>query len=232
MKTIYWILAFALLTMGPGCGSASKETVSKTTKKEDGEATLKKGLDAFQSRNYEGARDLLLRSSKQNLSTDNLILAHKHLAFIYAIQKNPGAATKEFLKAFGLDKDFQLDKSETGNPLWTSSYLAAAKQYTQAHATGSELYSNGKSAFERRNYDTALGALESAVTKKDLSDEKRADAYKFIAFVYSIQKQTGYAKAAFRKAFKLDKNFQLDRSEYGNPVWTPLYDEVKKEFKK
>ncbi len=232
MNKGYIILFVLVWTLAAGCGTASKQAVSKTERKEDSEALLNLGLEAYKARNYENAKNLLFKASGQNLSGDQLISAHKHLAFIHALQKNTGAATKEFLKAFYLDKDFQLDNSETGNPLWMPSFIEAAKQFTQTHAAGSELYSEGTNAFEKRNYNAALASLEAAVKKEDLSRDKKAAAYKFIAFIYSIQKKPAYAKAAFRKAFRLNNSFELDKSEYGNPAWTPLYDEVKKEFKK
>ncbi len=231
MKNSYLLLGLALLVMG----CTSKETVksaagSKTKKPEVNQ--LQSGIDAFKARDYEKARDFLSKAVKEKRSNDDLISAHKHLAFINALQGNTDGAYKQFMKAFKLDKDFELDKSEMGHPAWGPAFERAQKEAEVANAKGSELFDEGKSYYSKRDYDNAVKMLEAAVAKEDLKASKKVEAYKLLAFTYAVQKNPAKARNAFTQAFKLDKEFQLDKSEYGNPVWTPLYDEIKKQFTK
>lgn len=234
MKTLY--LSLFLLFFFVGC--ASKETAKKA---EGGKATAEKkekidylqtGIDAYKARDYEKAKNHLAKAAKQNLSTDDLVAAHKHLGFIYALQGATDAAYKQFAKAFKLDKSFELEKSELGHPAWTPAFERAQKEASLANAKGSDLFDEGKKFYNKREYTKATRSLETAVTRDDLKTSKKAEAYKLLAFIYAIEKNPAQARAAFVNAFKLDKEFHLEKSEYGNPVWTPIYDEVQKQFQK
>lgn len=235
MKKI--LLSLLLILFAFGC--ASKEAVkttgkekTKTEKKAVADNSFQAGLDAYKARDYEKARGLLVKATQQQLSTDDVVSSHKHLAFIYALQGNHDGARKEFAKAFKLDKGFELDKSELGHPAWTPAFERVQKEFALTNAKGSDLFDDGEEFYSKRDYENAIRSLEAAVEKDDLKTVKKVAAYKLLAFVYAIKKNPAKAKDAFRKAFKLDNTFELDKSEYGNPVWTPVYDEVKKQIQK
>jgi Tfp pilus assembly protein PilF len=218
---------------------ASKETVktadagkTKSTAKNADVNLLQSGIDAYKAREYDKAKDLLSKAVKEKISNDDQLTAHKHLAFINALQGNADGAYKQFMRAFKLDKGFELNKSETGHPAWTPAFERAKKEAAILYAKGADLFENGKSSYSKREYDNAVKFLEAAVSKEDLKVSKKVEAYKFLAFIYAVQKNPSKARTAFTHAFKLDKEFQLDKSEYGNPVWTPLYEEAKKQFTK
>jgi Tfp pilus assembly protein PilF len=235
MRTLFFSTFLTLFLFG----CASKETAkttetgkSKNTSKEVKVDFLESGIDAYKARDYEKAKNYLTKAIKSKLSDDDMLTAHKHLAFIYALQGASDAAYKQFAKAFKTDKDFELDKSELGHPAWTPSFERAQKEAVLAYSKGTKLFGDGKKFYSKREYTKAIRMLEAAVTKEDLKPGKKAEAYKFLAFIYAIEKNPAQARAAFVNAFKLDKEFQLDKSEYGNPVWTPIYDEVQKQFQK
>ena len=213
-------------------GCAAKESVKKEKTEKGTVNALQLGLDAYKIRDYEKAKTSFLLATKQKLSKNELITAHKHLAFIYAVQGNTDVAYKEFTEAFKLNKSFNLDKSELGHPAWTPAFEWAQKESALLNASGSDLFDDGKTFYLKRDHAGAKRSLEAAVNKEDLKTSKKVEAFKLLAFIYAIQNNSSQAKNAFRKAFELDNAFQLDKAEYGNPVWTPLYDEVKKQFKK
>lgn len=233
-------LVFAIsLVMGliASCAADSASTKTKTPKKEqvvkeDIGRLMDDALAAYEARKYDRAKELFLKVVKVKPSKSNLIKAHKHVAFIYGIQKNPGESKREFIKAFELDPDFELDKAEQGNPFWGPAFENASRDAALIHASAKDLLNKGKEAYGRRAYDEALTFLQAALDKKDIGKSVKIEACKYAAFVYALKKQPAEAKKAFRKAFKTDKNFELDKAEYGNPVWTPLFDGVKKEFQK
>ncbi len=192
---------------------------------------FEKGITAYKAREYETAR-MSFTQAASALRDSKLANAYKFLGFIMAIQNNHAEATKFFLKAFDANSSFELDPAENGHPAWTPDYVAAATQFALRNAKGSELAKSGKEAYAKRDYETSINFLEQAVLKTDLGTSDKVEAYKYLGFIYALKKRNDEAKAAFQKAFQLNKNFELDKSEYGNPTWTPLYDEVKKSNKK
>ncbi len=222
------------LLLSCAADSASTKTTTKNEKavKEDVGRLIDDAMTAYGARQYERARELFQKVVKEKPPKSNLIKAHKHLAFIYGIHKNPGESKREFIKAFELDPDFKLDKAEQGNPFWGPAFENASRDAALIHASAKDLLNKGKEAYGRRAYDEALTFLQAALDKKDIGKSVKVESCKYAAFVYALKKQTADAKKAFRMAFETDKNFELDKAEYGNPVWTPLFDGVKKEFKK
>lgn len=235
MTKLFFSAVLMLLFFGCATKEAAKTTrdeKTKNTKKINADDALKNGIEAYKVRDYEKAKSSLHKATQQKLSKSNLVSAHKHLAFIYSIQGNADEAYKEFSKAFKLDKKFKLDKSEAGHPAWTPSFQWAQKESALINAKGSELFDEGKDYYSKRDNTNAIRSLEAAVSKEDLKTSRKVEAYKLLAFIYAVDRNPAQAKLAFKKAFGLDNSFQLDKSEYGNPVWTPLYDEVKKQFQK
>ncbi|NUM82033.1 tetratricopeptide repeat protein [bacterium] len=226
---ITWSCACTLIFSA--CGGSSS-TIS-TDNSVNAEALFNQGLESYKQRDYDKARySLLQASTSKKLSSGQMIQLHKHLAFIYAMQKQNSEAADEFLKAFTLDKDFTLDKAEMGNPFWTPAFEDAQKQFGLLSISGNDLFVTAKDHYEKRNYDEALKYFNTTLKKLDLSLDNKVQSYKYLAFIYAVQKKTDAAKEAFKKAFHLNKKFELDKGEYGNPVWTPIFDEIKKEMSK
>ncbi|MBX7150545.1 hypothetical protein K1X84_02810, partial [bacterium] len=191
------------------------------------------GIESYKQRDYDKARQSFTQAStSKKLSTAQMVTLHKHLAFIYAIQKQNAEAADEFLKAFTLDKSFTLDKAEMGNPYWTPAFEDAQKQFGLLSISGNDLFATAKDHYEKRNYDEALKYFNVILKKIDLALDNKIQSYKYLAFIYAIQKKTDASKDAFKKAFHLNKSFELDKGEYGNPIWTPIFDEVKKSMSK
>lgn len=227
--TITWLGAMTLIVSACGGGSSSVSTDHSV----QAEALFNQGIESYKQRDYDKARQSLLQAStSKQLSTSQRTTLHKHLAFIYAIQKQNTEATDEFLKAFTLDDGFTLDKAEMGNPYWTPAFEDAQKQFALLSIGGNDLFVMAKDHYEKRNYDEALKYFKLTLKKIDLSLDNKVQSYKYLAFIYAIQKKTDASKEAFEKAFYLNKKFELDKGEYGNPIWTPLFDAVKKDKSK
>ncbi len=233
------LIIFFIIAVLIGCSAATEKTVTdkkttetKTEPKIDYTATLTEGIEQYKNRTFDKAKEQLLKITSGKADKPQLVASHKYLGFIFAIEKNSREAKKHFHEAFVIDKNFELDKSEMGNPVWTPSYEEAKKEFAMTQMTGTEFFNLGKQMYAERKYDESLAYFESAASKKDLSTDNRIQSYKLTAFIYSVKKQPDKAKMAFRKAFEINRQFELDKSEYGNPVWTPLYEDVKKEFHK
>jgi Tfp pilus assembly protein PilF len=232
---IFFVLAFI-----NACGStASKGVVEKKTteiKKVEPQIDYSKllndGIEFYKKRKFNQAKENLQKITTGKAAKEQIISAHKYMAFTSAIEKNNQDAKKHFLEAFSLDKNFDLDKSEIGNPVWTPSFEDAKKEFSLTLLNSQEYFNQGKQLYSDRKYSESIKYLEMALSRKDLSNENRVQTYKYLAFIYSIQKQTDKAKQSFKKAFEINKQFELDKSEYGNPVWTPIYDQIKNEQKK
>jgi len=220
-KLVYSIFCVVVFACGGGV-QAVDPNAGKT-----GDTSLNEGLQYYKVREYDKAKALLNQSLGLNLSRPNCIAAHKHLAFIAAIQSDSSEATRQFFEALKLDKDFTLDKAEMGNPYWTPALESAQKQYGLLTQDSAELFKMGKSLYEKREYVESQKYFDAALAKYDLSFDNKVQSYKYLAFIYSIQKKNDYAVTAFRNAFKLDKHFELDKGEYGNPLWTPLFEQAK-----
>lgn len=245
IKPYAFPILLAFVVIGYGCGtSATEKTISGKTAKdsvlavnptapENPDELLNTGLRLYQERRYDKAKETLLGiTNTRKLSKERMILLNKHVAFIFALEKNQKKATEYFLNAFQCDKNFLLEKAEIGNPYWMPAYEDAKKQFEQSQMNAEDLFALGKKAYTERNYDEALSLLESALRKTGLQKNKTVECHKLTAFIFAIQKKPDKAREAFQKAFAIDKNFELDKGEYGNPVWTPVYDEVKKAIKK
>lgn len=54
------------------------------------------------------------------------------------------------------------------------------------------------------------------------------DAIKYTAFSYCVTGRQANCKQQFEKAVKLDPSFDLAPGEKGHPLWSPVFDKVKK----
>ncbi len=220
-----------LLVVILACGGTKQST--RTASDHVSNGSLQAGLEAYRARNYELALthlDQVVRHPQS--TTEQKTQAHKVRAFIYALQENAKASQDEFLQAFTLDREFSLDKAEVGNPFWMPPYEAASDLARLLYASPGELTARGVHAYLQRDYAAAMQAFDAALEKKSIVDRDKITCYKHIAFIHALHNRSQEAKQAFRAAFRTDRRFALDKGEYGNPSWTPIYEEVLKEMKK
>jgi len=223
--------SFILLLL-VSCGSGGKET-ARDSYKENIQIALITGIQQYKARDYDHALMSLRKvvDHKKTALRDK-IEAHKLRAFIYALQEKTKASHDEFRKAFDLDPDFTLDKAEVGNPFWMPPYETARTETGLLKASPGELADQAINAYLKHDYAVALDRFSAALKRKDLGVRDKISCYKYIAFIHALHNRPRETKQAFRNAFQLDRRFTLEKGEYGNPSWTPIYDEVLKEMKK
>jgi len=90
----------------------------------DGIAYYEEGKYALAEKNLKDSLDLGLSD------TDNKVMAHKYLAFLYCASSRKTLCREEFKKAFELDPGFTLRPAEAGHPKWHKIYLQVKKQMT------------------------------------------------------------------------------------------------------
>lgn len=222
------LILTALILIFTSCGS--RQTA---VQREPPAPDLAIAVEQYKARQYEEALATLTAVIEHRTTkTGTKVEAHKLKAFIYALQQKADAARGEFLKAFALKRDFSLDKAEAGNPFWTPPFEGARHQAELLYMPPGELTARAIDAYLKREYTPALERFNAALNHKELKTRDKVTCYKFTAFIHALQNRPQEAKTAFRRAFETDARFSLDKGEYGNPVWTPLYDEVQKEMKK
>jgi Tfp pilus assembly protein PilF len=219
---------FILLSLLPAFLSCSGSTTARRESPD-----LDGAVEQYKARNYDQA--LLLLSGVieyRGTKTEKRVEALKLRAFIYAMQQREDAAREEFLKAFALNHDFALDKAEIGNPFWTPPFEAARRQAELLYLPPAELTARALTAYLKRDYTTALEQFTAALNGKNITSRDKLACYKYTAFIHALHHRPNEARQAFRRAFETDSRFSLDKGEYGNPLWTPLFDEVQKNLKK
>lgn len=84
----------------------------------------------------------------------------------------------------------------------------------------------GIHAYEDGQYPQAETALNNALTLKLAASRDRANAYKYLAFIYCTSDRVPQCERAFVSARQADPSFDLSRSEAGHPLWGPVYRRV------
>ncbi len=109
------VLAVALVC---GCSSRPMLGITRTI----GTAAnkdLAAGIRAYENGEYEDSERLLTRSLDEGLTFQrDEITAHKYLAFTYCVTGEERKCREQFRKVLELDPRFELDKSESGHPIW------------------------------------------------------------------------------------------------------------------
>jgi hypothetical protein len=81
----------------------------------------------------------------------------------------------------------------------------------------------GLKAYEDAQYDSAERLFREALAAGLASPRDRAEAHKRLAFLHCAAGRLADCEAEFRLARQSDRNFALDKSEAGHPVWGPVY---------
>jgi len=81
----------------------------------------------------------------------------------------------------------------------------------------------GLKAYDDAQYESAERLFREALAAGLASPRDRAEAHKRLAFLHCAGGRLGDCEAEFRLARQSDRNFALDKSEAGHPVWGPVY---------
>ncbi len=90
---------------------------------------LNAGIDMYKAGNFNGAIKQLTTAPELAKAELPLQLeAIKYTAFSYCVTNRSTLCRQQFVKAFQLDKSFDLSPGEKGHPLWTPSFERARKE--------------------------------------------------------------------------------------------------------
>jgi hypothetical protein len=81
----------------------------------------------------------------------------------------------------------------------------------------------GLKAYDDAQYESAERLFREALAAGLASPRDRAEAHKRLAFLQCAAGRLADCEAEFRLARQADRNFALDKSEAGHPVWGPVY---------
>ena len=81
----------------------------------------------------------------------------------------------------------------------------------------------GLKAYDDAQYDPADRLFREALAAGLASPRDRAEAHKRLAFIHCAAGRLAECEAEFKLARQSDRNFALDKSEAGHPVWGPVY---------
>lgn len=90
---------------------------------------LNAGIDMYKAGNFNGAiKQLTTAPELAKADTPLQLEAIKYTAFSYCVTNRITLCRQQFIKAFRLDKTFDLSPGEKGHPLWTPSFERARKE--------------------------------------------------------------------------------------------------------
>jgi hypothetical protein len=81
--------------------------------------------------------------------------------------------------------------------------------------------------FEEGNYAKAEQLLRSSLVAGMASGVDRAQAHKYLAFIYCVTDRRAQCRAEFRRALKANSAFALTAAEAGHPTWGAEFRTVK-----
>jgi hypothetical protein len=89
--------------------------------------------------------------------------------------------------------------------------------------SGEPLVTAGIFHFEEGNYAKAEQLLRSSLTAGLSNGADRAQAHKYLAFIYCVTERPAQCRTEFRRALKADPAFSLTAAEAGHPTWGPAF---------
>jgi len=94
----------------------------------DSRKALNAGIEMYKAGNFNGAIKQLSAPELANAEKPLQLEAIKYTAFSYCVTNRTTLCRQQFVKAFKLDKSFDLSPGEKGHPLWTPSFERARKE--------------------------------------------------------------------------------------------------------
>jgi Tfp pilus assembly protein PilF len=90
-------------------------------------------------------------------------------------------------------------------------------------APGEGTLAQGIKAYQSAQYAEAETLLKQAMQQGLSIGPDRANAYKYLAFIYCTSKREAACAQAFKSARQFDPSFALTKTEAGHPMWGPVY---------
>jgi len=103
-----------------------------------------------------------------------------------------------------------------------------AKTPDIVHPTGQSLLNDGVELYNKGDYNGAIRRLSGAHEIWISDKPTQLQALKYMAFSYCVTGRQTLCKQQFEKALKLDPSFDLAPGEKGHPLWSPVFDKLKK----
>lgn len=127
--------AAAAVTANAAKPTAKPSAGTATTDKRDApepvlnpaQQALTAGIDAYNKGDFNNAIKRLGAPELATADKSTQITALKYSAFSYCVTKRRAQCYQQFVKAFALDRSFELATGEKGHPLWTPSFERAKK---------------------------------------------------------------------------------------------------------
>jgi Tfp pilus assembly protein PilF len=91
---------------------------------------------------------------------------------------------------------------------------------------GSSVLSAGLREYDNGDYAEAGRDLQTAIDL-GLTDEERASAHKYLAFIHCASGRERLCREEFRRALALNPDLHLTAAEAGHPVWGPVFAQLK-----
>lgn len=103
-----------------GCSSvAGKDIRPNKLSVNKGSQALSTGIQNYEDGKYKTAAKNFKRALDQGLTSRNdVVQAHKYLAFIHCLSNRKKQCRTEFRKALDIDSKFDLEPAEAGHPIW------------------------------------------------------------------------------------------------------------------
>jgi Tfp pilus assembly protein PilF len=90
-------------------------------------------------------------------------------------------------------------------------------------APGEAPLGQGIKLYQAAQYAEAETQLKLALQLGLSIGPDRANAHKFLAFIYCTSRRESLCSAAFKAARQADPAFALSKAEAGHPMWGPVY---------
>lgn len=90
-------------------------------------------------------------------------------------------------------------------------------------APGEAALAQGIKAYQAGQYAEAESQLQLSLRQGLSIGPDRANAHKYLAFIYCTTKREALCHSAFKAARQADPAFALSKAEAGHPMWGPVY---------
>lgn len=90
-------------------------------------------------------------------------------------------------------------------------------------APGEASLAQGIKSYQAGQYAESETQLKLALQQGLSIGIDRANAHKYLAFIYCTSKREALCAASFRNARQADASFALSKAEAGHPMWGPVY---------